>query len=204
MKDNNELEQYWSQRYIDQSTGWDLGAISEPLRHYIDQLEDKQVRILLPGAGNAYEAEYLHNAGFVNTYILDISEHPLRSFKERVPDFPSAHIVHGDFFELKDNFDLILEQTFFCSFPPVDNNRERYITKMHELLNPKGKLAGLWFNLPFTGDLTKRPFGCSKDEYLRLFSSHFNTKAFEEATNSVQDREGIEFFGIFERKRILE
>ncbi|MFK7971659.1 MAG: methyltransferase domain-containing protein [Bacteroidia bacterium] len=197
---SSELEHYWSQRYENQSTGWDLGAPSEPLKQYADQLDNKSLRILIPGAGNAYEAEYLFQSGFTNTHILDISRFPLENFQQRVPTFPSAQLLHGDFFELKDSFDLILEQTFFCSFPPVDNVRERYAQKMHQLLNPGGKLVGLWFNFPLKGDLTKRPFGGDKEEYLGYFEPYFNARTFEESHNSVPDRAGKELFAILEKR----
>jgi hypothetical protein len=54
---------YWDQKYQNQETGWDIGTISEPLKCYIDQLEDKNIRILIPGCGNAYEAKYLIEKG---------------------------------------------------------------------------------------------------------------------------------------------
>ena len=196
----NELETYWSKRYIDQSTGWDLGNVSDPIRNYIDQLKDKNIKVLVPGAGNAYEAEYLYRSGFKNTYIIDISELPLKNFKERTPDFPENQMLHGNFFDLDDTFDLIIEQTFMCSFPPIDNNRERYTEKMYDLLNSNGKLVGLWFNFPTSEDIEKRPFGGSKSEYLELFSAHFKIKTLEEAHNSVSSRAGRELFGIFEKK----
>ncbi len=196
----NELETYWSKRYIEESIGWDLGQVSEPIRSYVDQLKDKNTKILVPGAGNAYEAEYLYKSGYKNTYIIDISELPLKNFKDRVSDFPDDQILHGDFFNLNDTFDLIIEQTFMCSFPPIDNNREKYVEKMYELLNFNGKLVGLWFNIPFSGDLEKRPFGATKSEYLQLFSTYFKIKTFEDAYNSVSSRAGQELFGILRKK----
>jgi thiopurine S-methyltransferase len=181
-------------------TGWDLGVPSKPITSYIDQLKDSESKILVPGAGNAYEVEYLFQNGFKNTYVMDISELPLQNFHKRVPDFPKSQIIHGDFFAYEGQFDLIIEQTFFCSFPPIDNNREKYVHKMSELLKPGGKLVGVWFNIPFTGDLTKRPFGGTKEEYLTLFSEYFKIRTFEEAYNSLEDRGGPEFFGVLEKK----
>jgi methyl halide transferase len=54
-----DTENYWTNRYETASTGWDLGEPSMPLKTYIDQLENTAIKILIPGAGNAYEAEYL-------------------------------------------------------------------------------------------------------------------------------------------------
>ena len=56
-------EEFWSQRYQEGKTGWDLGAASPPLVEYFDQLENKDLSILIPGCGNAHEAEYLHKNG---------------------------------------------------------------------------------------------------------------------------------------------
>ncbi|MFT4666144.1 MAG: SAM-dependent methyltransferase [Polaribacter sp.] len=200
----NDLEQYWSKRYVDESTGWDLGLVSVPIRAYADQLQDKNIKILIPGAGNAYEAEYLYRSGFINTNIVDISTIPLQNFKERVPSFPADQIILGDFFELQGQFDLIIEQTFYCSFPPIDNNRAQYVQQMHKLLKPNGKLVGLWFNIPLTGDLEKRPFGGTVPEYVKQFESHFEMQVFEEANNSVESRAGKELFGILRRRGLVE
>ena len=58
-------ENFWNNKYINNETGWDLKAPSTPLKEYIDQLENKNIRILIPGCGNAYEAEYLLKQGFI-------------------------------------------------------------------------------------------------------------------------------------------
>ena len=53
-------KKYWQDKYINQHTGWDIGYISTPIKEYIDQLSDKSLKILIPGAGNAHEAAYLY------------------------------------------------------------------------------------------------------------------------------------------------
>lgn len=194
-----EQEEFWSTRYSEARTGWDLGSPSTPLKAYIDQLEDKDLRILIPGAGNAYEAEYLWQQGFKNTHVLDISEAPLKAFSQRVPDFPQEQLVQANFFEHKGAYDLILEQTFFCSFPPLKENRVNYAKHMASLLTEGGKLAGLWFNIPLAGDLVKRPFGGDKAEYLTYLSPYFDIVTFEECHNSIKPRLGSELFGIFQK-----
>lgn len=191
---------YWSQRYKEERTGWDIGSPSTPIKEYIDQLTDKTIRILIPGAGNAYEAEYLVQQGFTNVFILDISEIPLQEFKKRNPEFPEENLICDDFFIHNGTYDLIIEQTFFCSFPPLPATRKKYAKHISELLKPKGKLAGLWFNFPLTGDLEKRPFGGDKQEYLSYFEPYFTVKTFEKAYNSIPPRAGNELFGIFIKK----
>jgi methyl halide transferase len=111
-------------------------------------LNNKDLSILIPGAGNAYEAEYLFNQGFKNVFVMDISAIPLHNFKERIPTFPDNQLIEANFFEHSGQYDLILEQTFFCSFEPTQENRQFYGEKMAQLLKPKGKLVGLWFDIP--------------------------------------------------------
>jgi methyl halide transferase len=196
-----QTENYWTNRYKDQSTGWDIGYPSEPLKAYIDQLTDKNIRILIPGAGNAYEAEYLYAQGFKNVFVMDISAIPLQNFKDRNPNFPKEQLIGANFFKHQGGYDLIIEQTFFCSFEPTKENRQLYGEKMSQLLNPNGKLVGVWFNIPLVEDnMDKRPFGGTKTEYIGYLTPFFNVKTFETCYNSIEPRAGQELFGIFEKK----
>ena len=106
-------KEYWEDRYAADKTGWNIGFTSTPLRTYFDQLKDKTLKILIPGAGNSYEAEYLWNNGFKNLYILDFAKQPLNNFKKRVPQFPNDQLLNVDFFDWEDSYDYIFEQTFF-------------------------------------------------------------------------------------------
>lgn len=200
MSNLKKNQEYWTNRYKEHKTGWDIGYVATPLKDYADQLTDKTLEILIPGAGNAYEAEYLWKQGFKNVHILDISDVPLKQFKERNPDFPDTHIHQTDFFEFHGQYDIILEQTFFCSFVPTDENRSTYAKQMSELLKPKGKLVGVWFDIPLTEDLEKRPFGGDAALYLSYLNPYFKTLIFEPCNNSILPRQGNELFGIFLNK----
>lgn len=202
LKDTKTQSNFWSKRYVEQRTGWDIGYPSTPLKEYIDQLATKDLKILIPGAGNAYEAEYLFNNGFQHITVLDIATAPLTNLQNRLPNFPADQLVLGNFFEHQGQYDLILEQTFFCSFPPTTENRQLYAKKMSELLVPNGKLVGVWFDIPLTGNMVKRPFGGTKTEYLNYLSPYFETVVFDRAYNSIEPRAGSELFGIF-KKRII-
>jgi SAM-dependent methyltransferase len=170
--------------------GWDLGAPSTPLKEFIDTLEDKSMRILIPGCGNAYEAEYLHEQGFENVFVIDIAPLALEGFKERAPHFPEDHLFCGDFFEHQGEYDLILEQTFFCALNP--ELRSKYAKKMHELLAPKGKLAGVMFCF----ELTEKgpPFGGSAEEYRGYFGDLFEISSMKPCENSIKPRLGNELW----------
>lgn len=193
---NENLNEFWSNRYKEKQTGWDIGYPSLPLKSYIDQLVDKEIAILIPGAGNAYEAEYLFNQGFKNVSVLDISEIPLQALKSRVPSFPQNQLLQGNFFTHVGQYDLILEQTFFCSFEPTFDNRSKYGKQMSQLLKPSGRLVGLWFKHPLI-EGAKRPFGGTKEEYLSYLTPYFKVKIFEDCHNSIAPRMGNELFGIF-------
>src|ERR1700740_2642480 len=157
-------KEYWTDRYKSKETGWDIGSVSTPLKEYFDQIENKEIRILIPGAGNAYEAEYLYQQGFTNVYLLDISQEPIYAFQNRVPDFPKDHCICEDFFLHHGKYDLIAEQTFFCALHP--SLRERYVLKMKDLLAPAGKLMGLLFNIPLNTE--GPPFGGNDAAYRSL------------------------------------
>jgi methyl halide transferase len=201
MDSTAKIESYWTNRYQSQSTGWDIGYPSTPLKEYIDQLADKNLRILIPGAGNAYEAEYLMQQGFQQVYVMDISVLPLQQFAVRNPDFPTEQLLLGDFFLHNGQYDLIIEQTFFCSFSPITENRKAYAKQMAKLLSPDGKLVGLWFDIPLIpNEMEKRPFGGTKEEYLAYLNPYFTTKTFQKCHNSIQPRVGQELFGIFIKK----
>ena len=195
MMKNKLNKKYWEDRYINHSTGWNIGYASTPLKTYIDQLEDKTIKILIPGAGNGYEAEYLWKNGFNNVYLVDIAKKPLENFKKRVADFPTKQLLNINFFDLNDQFDLIIEQTFFCALDP--KLREKYANHMYNLLKPKGKIVGLLFNFELT--LSGPPFGGSVLEYRSIFENKFKIKILESAINSIKERQGKELFFIFER-----
>lgn len=183
-------EKYWNDRYLQGQTQWDAGTITTPLKEYFDGLEDKSLKILIPGGGNGYEAEYLHRAGFGNVYLLDLSPLPLQAFQQRNLQFPRARLLQGDFFALEDQFDLIVEQTFFCALHP--SQRPAYVQKARELLNPGGRLVGLLFSIPLNKDFP--PFGGDMAEYKTLFESGFSQVKIEPCYNSIKPRAGSELW----------
>ena len=181
---------FWQQRYADGTTGWDLGAVSPPLKAYFDQLTDKDLRILIPGGGRSYEAEHLHKAGFRNVFVIDLTSAPFEDLLARCPDFLEEHLITGDFFAHDGSYDLIVEQTFFCALDPA--LRERYVEHMHRLLAPGGKLIGVLFDDPLNDD--HPPFGGNQDEYLALWRPVFGEVLLERCHNSVPPRAGRELW----------
>ena len=192
---------YWQARYA--TTGrdtWDAGRITPPLQAYFNQLPvSQQPRILIPGAGRAYEAEYLHRLGFRHVVVADFAPAPLADFATRVPDFPVENLWQADFFALNpaDAFDLLIEQTFFCALAPT--LRPAYARQCAALLRPGGKLVGLLFDTEFAG-ATEPPFGGSREEYREYFAPYFDFMHFDTAHNSLPARAGRELFICLQKK----
>ncbi|MFO0321917.1 MAG: SAM-dependent methyltransferase [Bacteroidota bacterium] len=186
---------YWNNRYLENKFSWDLGSVSPPLKNYFDQLTNKSISILIPGAGNAYEAEYLINSGFINVCILDFADEPLNQFKFRNPKINSNQVICQNFFDHIGQYDLIIEQTFFCALDPL--LRKGYAEKIFNLLKPNGKLVGVLFNDFFNGN--EPPFGGNKEEYLSYFNPLFKVNVFESCYNSVKPRMGRELFINFQK-----
>jgi hypothetical protein len=183
-------EQYWTSRYNQNSIGWDVGQVTFPIKQFLDQIDNKDLKVLIPGAGNAYEAAYAFESGFKNLHILDISKVPLNNFLEKNSDFPKDQVHHENFFDHLGKYDLILEQTFFCALPIV--LRQDYVNKMYELLEANGQLVGVLFNRDFRND--SPPFGGSVVEYRKYFSDFFDIKTMEACYNSIHQRLGSEIF----------
>lgn len=182
-------QDYWDAQYKSKTTGWDLGQIAPPIRSFIDSLQNKNYRILIPGCGNTYEAAYLLEKGFTNITVIDIAPTLVSLLQLKYSNNPNISIILGDFFEHHGEYDVIIEQTFFCALPPF--LRQKYVWKMHQLLAHNGKLAGLLFNRDFE---VSPPFGGNKEEYLQLFKEAFYLDKLEIAQESVEPRKNSELF----------
>lgn len=191
MNGGNPLDKrFWETLWSAGMTGWDLGGPSRPLTEYIDGLKNKDLRILIPGCGNAHEADYLTSKGFKDVTLLDISSTACDILNEKFKLYPEIRIVNENLFEHSGSYDLILEQTLFCTLYP--ERRSEYAQKMHDFLNPNGKLAGVLFNTclgpggpPFGGDL---------EDYAKVFKPYFEILHLEDCRNSSPGREGKEYF----------
>ena len=155
------------------------------------------MRILIPGCGNAYEAEYLLSKGFTGVTLIDISSTLVIRLKEKYEDKP-IRVLHADFFDHNEKYDLILEQTFFCAIDP--SLRARYANKCFNLLNEGGRLAGLLFGIEF--EKAGPPFGGKQEDYIKLFEPLFNLLQFDTCKNSIKPRMGNELFIEMEKKKL--
>lgn len=187
----NELDaNFWNLRWQTGRTGWDVGYASPPITGYMAQYADKHAAILIPGCGNAYEAQHLVAQGFTNITLLDIAPEAVARLQEKFKAAPQVKVLLGDFFQHQGRYDLILEQTFFCAL--VLERRADYVRKMSELLKENGRLAGVLFGVDLGPD--GPPFGGSKEEYEASFSPYFHIKTMAPCYNSIPPRAGSELF----------
>ncbi len=186
-----DLDQdFWNSRWQTGQTGWDVGSASPPICEYFKKIENTEAGVLIPGCGNAYEAEYLSQQGFKNITILDIAPKAVEKLQEKFRSKADINIRHQDFFHHNGSYDFIIEQTFFCALLP--ELRPAYVEKVAELSKPGGKLVGVMFNVDF--QKAGPPFGGSISEYQDLFQDDFEISILEPCYNSISPRMGTEIF----------
>ncbi|RZJ75038.1 MAG: methyltransferase domain-containing protein [Flavobacterium sp.] len=177
MQLENEFNQsFWDVRWENNQTGWDIGEPSPAITTYLAQYSDKNTAILISGCGNAHEAGWLLKNGFTNITLIDIAPKAVDILKEKFALKPQVKILCEDFFEHNGNYDLIIEQTFFCAIPP--ERRTEYVDKMTAILNQNGRIIGVLFNIEFNQQLP--PFGGSITEYKQLFETKFIIKKMDD------------------------
>lgn len=191
-------QQFWNHRYETEATGWDLGEACPAFVHYFAQVKNKQLHILIPGAGNAYEADELLNLGFQHITIVDIAPLLVTRLSIKYKDEPRVKVLCDDFFMHQGKYDIVMEQTFFCAISP--RLRENYVIQMHQILNHNGFIVGVLFNRSFEGG---PPFGGSASEYQRIFEPYFNFEIFEECKHSALPRKGTELFIKLRKKEAI-
>jgi SAM-dependent methyltransferase len=189
-------KEFWEDKWVTQSTGWDIGYPSPAIVSFMESYPNKSAKILIPGCGNAYEAEWLLNNGFTDITLIDISPTLVDKLRDKYDENKHITIVCDDFFHLTQKFDLIIEQTFFCALNPL--LRKEYVDKMHEILNEKGLLIGLLFSKEFEKE--GPPYGGIQSEYHALFESKFQILKMEDCRNSILPRKDTELFIELEKK----
>lgn len=189
-------QKYWNERWQKSETGWDIGKASPAITTYLLQYPNKNAPILIPGCGNAYEAEFLVASGFTNITLIDIAPSAVELLNQKFKNIPQVKVLCEDFFLHQGNYDLIIEQTFFCAIPPV--KRKEYAEKAAWLLSNTGKIVGVLFDKQF--EKLFPPFGGFAGEYRPIFEPHFIIKTMSKCYNSIPSRKNDELFIILLKK----
>jgi SAM-dependent methyltransferase len=181
-------EKYWTNRWQEGKTAWDVGYATPAIVDYFKDFYNKDVAVLIPGCGNAYEAKVLLDLGFSDITVIEIVKEKALQLEQEFGG--KIKVIAGDFFELEAQYDFIIEQTFFCSLHP--EMRISYVKKMHDLLKDGGKLVGVLFYRTFNSD--EPPFGGNIEEYSQLFEPLFKEVMIAQCYNSIPPRAGNELF----------
>ncbi len=147
----------WEARYRQGDTGWDQGAASPALLHWLDSGALKPCRILIPGCGRGHEVVELAQRDFDVTAI-DIAPAAVTYLQRQLDQVGlSATVICGNLFDYRgdETFDAIYEQTCLCAIEPAQ--REAYEACLYQWLKPGGTLFALFMQ---TGVGGGPPFHC--------------------------------------------
>lgn len=193
---DNLDENFWDTKWKNHETGWDIGHASPAIVSFFENHQNKNVKILIPGCGNAHEAEALSQLGFTNISVLDIAPTAVENLKYKFQNNRNIQVLHGNFFEHQEQYDILVEQTFFCAISPA--LRVEYVEKAHSILSENGKIVGVMFQIEF--EKQGPPFGGNREEYKNLFQNKFEIKTLENCYNSIEPRKDKEVFVHFIKK----
>ena len=192
-------QNYWDAQWESKQTGWDVGTPTPAITEYMSQYANKNAAILIPGCGNAHEAEYLVANGFTDITLIDIAPNAVKLLAAKFVDTPQVKVLCEDFFTHTGSYDLMIEQTFFCAIPP--NRRKEYAAQAAKLLKKDSKIIGLLFDSTF--EKQGPPFGGCPCEYKPIFEPFFTVRTMDECHNSIPARANTEVFINLEKKQII-
>lgn len=188
---NSTLDQeYWNSKWQGNQIGWDIGYASPAICAYMDQYPNKEAQILIAGCGNAHEAVYLLEHNFKHITLIDFAPEAIKRVKAKFADQTAVNVLCTDFFEHEGQYELLLEQTFFCAIAP--ERRAEYVQKVSSLLRPNGRMVGVLFDQLL--DEPGPPFGGDLMIYQQLFTPNFILQTMEKCYNSIKPRIGKEVF----------
>lgn len=139
-----QLNASWEQRYRDAQTGWDRGASSPALEHWIAEGAMVGGRWLVPGCGQGWEVQRLAALGCEVTAV-DIAPIALQRLGARLREQGlNATLIEADLLSYTpaSAFDGIYEQTCLCALHP--DSLPAYEAQLHSWLRPGGSLLALF------------------------------------------------------------
>lgn len=165
---------FWDERFAANFTPWDQGAVPPALVRWLAQAPlERGARVLIPGCGSAYGAAFLDAAGFA-VLSIDIAESALARARAALPaDIAGRVLRKADFFAFAAApFDAIYERAFLCALPP--RLWPAYAARCAELLEPDGRLAGLFVIDPAPPEPRRGPpFAMTRAELDALLAPAF-------------------------------
>lgn len=197
--ENVEKSQYWSERYNQANTGWDLGKASPILTEILPQLKIPRQRIAVLGCGSGHDAAHFAQSGHIVTGF-DFSEEALLKSQKNYGSIASLKFVRADALNIpvqyRGQFDIVFEHTCYCAIPP--QSRNSLVQSWNQLLTERGHLLGIFFVHPkFHGP----PWGGSEWEIRERLKKTFDFRYWTRWQTSVPDRHGLEL-AVWAQKKV--
>lgn len=165
----------WESRYQSGQTGWDRGAVSPALEHWLDAGELEPCRVLVPGSGRGHEVPLLAGLGFQVTAV-DVAPSAIRALREALTrNGLQARVVEADLlrWESDTGFEAVYEQTCLCALEP--DEWADYAARLHRWLTPGGRVFALFMQ---TGRSGGPPYHCEVSDMRRVFpESHWRWRS---------------------------
>lgn len=190
---------FWSQRYEDEHTPWDLKTHHKAIDQVLPRLKLSKSKILVPGSGRGHDAAKLSKLGHQIT-ALDFSQKAVEESSILYPEGPQ--FVVGDIFKTDEilarhgEFDAVFEHTLFCAVNP--SRRGQLVKSWKRLLRDQGCIFGV-FNVS-----CKRqgpPFGITEWELEELLEPHFTINMWGRLNEEESPRAGKELFVHAQKKK---
>ena len=199
MEDNTGYSREdWQKHYNEGDLRWDLEEVSPPFVHLWEEKRIHPCRMLIPGCGRGHEVLFFAKQGFDVTAVdfapgaVERLNHSLNEKGVR------ARVLNLDFFELpvelNGQYDLILEQTFFCAICLED--RPRYVQTAHRMLKPNGRMVALFYE---TGEEGGPPFNTPPDQIRVQFSKYFMIEKLGKTPHSAERRKEKEWLSFLRK-----
>jgi SAM-dependent methyltransferase len=191
-------ERFWSEVYRQGHDGWELARAAPPIARWLAAHPQAGQRVLVLGCGRGHEARLFARAG-ANVVAVDIASEAVEAARRLAEaEGVALEVRQADLFRLaadEQRYDLVVEHCCFCA---IDVRlRPEYARIVAEVLAPKGRLVGLFWNHGRPGG---PPFTVDREELLATFTPHFEPLHWEVPEDSVATRLGDEFLAEFRKK----
>ncbi len=200
-----ELPDFWEQRFRSGVTPWDAGRAPQALQDFALRYEtqhpkradEKPPRILIPGCGSAWDAEFLDQRGW-DVCALDFSHAALETAHRALGSGWRGQLLCADFFSFaaQGPFDVIYERAFLCALPR--RLWPGYAPRMAELLRSGGLLAGTFY---FDEAPKGPPFGILQEQLEELLAPDFSCQEDHPVEDSLPVFAGRERWQVWQRKQ---
>ena len=192
--------QFWEDIYLADDAGWDLGGVTPIFKFIGESISPGKLCIL--GCGRGYDAIMFAQKGFDVTAV-DFAPSAIQAVHELANEAGVfVKTVETDIFSLRtdfaNTFEYIIEQTCFCAINP--NRRKDYEKLVRQILEPAGKLIGLWFPLDKSVTDDGPPWGTTTDEVKALFINGWTVEREEFPNLSIEPRRNREKLIIFQKQ----